>query len=145
MIPDDTDDIETIIHTDLILPGPNGKGVYNCIWYWVNAAQMVLAERILRQEFGLVDDWDYNPNSGRPIQGLVYEPRGPRTGTFRVHFDYIDPPCLYFRYWEEGRLIPEDFEHDLLREILERFYRDFDPKPRVTGGLQKPIIGLPWI
>ena len=120
---------------------PAGK-VIGSLCYFTTEDKVGIAEKILREEFRLVDD---NVRVGLPEEeikfvNLVYE-RGPEkdTGIAHFHLFYRCPegPHISFHHWLD-RMIPEDFGKDALSPILEKLYLAIRPA-QVTGRMGIPL------
>jgi len=129
------------IEVDEIYLIHNQNPVISGVFYSTTTKKVDLAERVLREEFNLVDELGFQ---GRvcPKIGLVCEREG--TGIYHVHLVNEEPtrgPHLYFHYWID-RMEAKDFLDDPMRKPIKRIYDLIDPR-QVTDMLGTPIT-LPW-
>ena len=100
-----------------------GKRILGGITYWTDREGLRTAERILRNEFGLVDELP-----PQKTKGLVLERGGYKTGFCHFHlFEIEERPFVYFHYWLD-KLEPNDFEIDQVMPIARRLYEAIQPK-----------------
>ena len=124
--------------------------VISNITYFTDQRGLNLAERILVEEFGCVDNDDgERTDFSRNQRALVYERDIDHQGIAHFHLHLNNGveshigTHLYLHHWL-SEMIPEDFKEDATRKILQRLYEELQPE-KVTG-LQGISLEdkLPW-
>lgn len=118
------------------------NGVITSMGYFTDTDCNSKIEKILREEFGLVDEV-CPPGLPKQQLVLVYEKDGYGTGLYRVHFNERDGKSLIqFSYWS-WRMNEEDWVNDPMRSALKRIYQGIGPE-KVCGAHPQIEVDVPW-
>lgn len=122
--------------------------VLTSVFFWTNQGNVTLAEKVLREELGLVDERNgpKEPTLDYDCVKLVYENKeGSNPGVYHVHLTFGGSklePNIYFHYWLD-RMTPQDFAEDPMMEAMQKVYEAITPN-RITGPLNIEINEHPW-
>jgi hypothetical protein len=117
------------------------------VHYHTTRGGTTLAERVLIDEFGLVNERDGAATDFRDgCRKLVYErAQELDSGIAHFHLNIRRPgnEMIYLHHWID-RLTPDDFKRDVTREMLKRIYEVIQPN-KVTNCVLAPLKEkLPW-
>lgn len=120
---------------------PAGK-VISGVRLFTSPKGVALAERVLREDFRLVEETDRSIGGSTDEYmkvGLVVERAGPGTGFAHLHLQYRHPrgSHVYIHHWQD-RLIPEDFASAQTDGMMRRIYELIQPI-RVTDTVLRTI------
>ena len=104
------------------------------VMYITSQEGLNLAERILSEEFGCVDNNDKTRlDFTDGARELVYQRDSDHQGIAHFHLNLKGNigPHIYLHHWI-GEMVPEDFKEDATRKMLERLYEAIQPE-RVAG------------